>query len=152
MEDTDGSGKIPIAHRVNEVFDYWRVRFGHTRARLDKKRAQKIRQRLLDGYEVRDLIDAVDGCALSPFHMGDNPGGVHYDDIELICRDAKHVDQFVKLKEQAAALHAQKQAAEKAKREEAERLDAERRARQGGDSPMRQVLARRQIGGGDGRG
>lgn len=81
--------------KVQEVFEYWQVRMGTPRARLDQKRRQKIRQRLLDGYTVQDLTDAIEGCASSPFNMGQNDRSTVYNDIELICRDAAHVDRFI---------------------------------------------------------
>ena len=80
---------------VQSVFEHWQVRMGVPRARLDQKRRQKIRQRLLDGYTMQDLIDAIEGCAQSPFNMGANDRTTVYNDIELICRDAAHVDRFI---------------------------------------------------------
>lgn len=79
------------------VFTYWRDVMDHPKAKLDRKRKQKIKDRLADGYSVDDLMRAVDGCSKSPHHMGQNDRGAVYDDIELICRDAPHVDKFVKL-------------------------------------------------------
>lgn len=105
-----------IAGTVNMVFEYWKVRLGHPRARLDDKRRRKIRQRLLDGYEEQDLIDAIDGCALSRFHMGENDRSTVYDDIELICRDAKHVDMFLAIKRREEAKEAKRRAEEHARR------------------------------------
>lgn len=83
-----------------EVFEYWKSTLNHERAKMDKKREQKIKDRLNDGYSVEDLIDAIDGCKLSPHHQGANEHGVKYDDIELICRDASRVDKFIKLKKE----------------------------------------------------
>jgi hypothetical protein len=79
---------------VQTVFDYWRYRIVHLKARLDEKRRRKIRMRLNDGYTVQQLRDAIDGCATSKFHMGQNDRRTAYNDIELICRDASHVDKF----------------------------------------------------------
>ena len=83
-----------------EVFSHWQSVMNHGKAKLDRKRRQKIRDRLKDGYTVQDLIQAIDGCKRSPHHMGDNDRGTVYDDIELICRDAPHVDKFIKLAQQ----------------------------------------------------
>ena len=82
---------------AGEVFIYWRETMNHPRAKLDEKRRRKIRDRLKDGYTVSDLMRAIDGCKRSPHHMGDNDRATVYDDIELICRDAPHVDKFLKL-------------------------------------------------------
>jgi len=78
-----------------EVFDVWRVLMNHPRARLDLTRKAKIVAALKVGYSVSDLKDAVEGCKLTSFNMGDNDRGQVYDDLELILRDAKHIDMFI---------------------------------------------------------
>lgn len=87
--------------RVDEVFAYWQNVMKHPRAKLDRKRRQKIKDRLADGYSEDDLMRAIDGCKRSPHHMGENDRATVYDDIELICRDAPHVDKFIKLADQS---------------------------------------------------
>jgi hypothetical protein len=82
---------------VEAVFDYWKTKRQHPRAKLDAKREKKIRERLADGYTVGELCQAVDGIAKSRHHMGDNDTRTIYDDIELICRDASKVDKFIRL-------------------------------------------------------
>ena len=81
---------------VREVFDYWREVHDHPRAKLDDKRYRAIRARFSDGYSTDDLKTAVAGCLKSPHHQGENDRATVYDDIELICRSAKHVDQFIR--------------------------------------------------------
>lgn len=110
---------------VQRIFEHWQVRMGTPRARLDQKRRQKIRQRLLDGYTVQDLTDAIEGCALSPFNMGQNDRSTVYNDIELICRDAAHVDRFMAIntkltieKKRAAMREAERVKYEERKRQE----------------------------------
>ena len=83
------------------VFNHWKAIMGHTRARLDVKRAQCIRERLRDGYSVDDLQVAVEGCAATAWNMGENPGRVVYDSITLICRDSDHVERFMQTGETA---------------------------------------------------
>lgn len=91
---------------VWEVFCHWRdaseevsLREGRRnqgRKRvLNDKRKRLIKGRIKEGYTVEQLKKAVDGCLCSPWHRGQNPNGVVYDDITLICRDATKVDQFV---------------------------------------------------------
>ena len=77
-----------------EVFDHWRRVCGHQRAKLDAKRRKLLRERLRD-YSAEDLKAAVDGCSRSPHHQGQNDRNTRYDDLELILRDAKHVEQFM---------------------------------------------------------
>lgn len=83
-----------------EVFSYWQLKRDHPQAKLDAKRQKAIKARLSDGYSVGELCEAVDGCCLSPHHMGQNDTRTVYDDIELICRDGARVDKFIKLARQ----------------------------------------------------
>lgn len=95
--ETPSSGKPDRSAEIQAVFSHWQDRCDHPRAKLDDKRKRLIRARLKDGYTVDDLMRAIDGCARSPFHQGDNDGGKVYDDLGLICRDGAHVDQFLKI-------------------------------------------------------
>ena len=80
---------------VRGVFDYWREVMEHPNAVLDNKRSRAIAARLKHGYSVEQLKRAVDGCRASPWHQGQNDRHQVYDDIELICRDAKRVEAFL---------------------------------------------------------
>lgn len=85
------------AEDVHAVFDYWKAKREHGKAKLDAKREKKIRERLADGYTVAEICQAVDGIGNSRYHMGQNDNRTIYDDIELICRDAGKVDKFMRL-------------------------------------------------------
>lgn len=82
---------------AERVFVCWKETLDHPKARLDAKRRDLINRRIADGYSVDDLCIAIRGCSESPFHMGKNDRNTRYDDIMLICRDAKHVDQFLEI-------------------------------------------------------
>jgi len=82
---------------VEEVFNFWKEELKHQKSKLDSSRERLIRARLKDGYSVADLKEAVTGCKNSPFHQGENKDRKKYDGIELICRDAAHVDMFRKI-------------------------------------------------------
>src|SRR5208282_2620602 len=69
----------------------------HLSAKIGEKRRRAIVARLGEGYTVEQLKRAVDGVLKSPYHMGQNDSGTKYDDIELICRSASHVDKFIDL-------------------------------------------------------
>lgn len=87
---------------VIDVFEHWRAAMKKTKAvKLDAKRKGKIRARLKDGFTVDDIKKAIDGCASSAFHMGDNPNGRKHDDLELICRDGTKLESFMSMKAQA---------------------------------------------------
>jgi uncharacterized phage protein (TIGR02220 family) len=80
---------------VAEVFCYWQTRLNHQQAKLTPKRKRNIEARLKEKYTVEQIKTAIDGCASSPFHMGQNQNGTVYDDIELICRDGGKLEGFI---------------------------------------------------------
>jgi hypothetical protein len=86
---------------VDQVFEYWKKRMGKSgRTVLSPKRRRAIANRLnQEGRTVEELKQAIDGCASSPFHMGqgDNSNGTVYDDIELICRSNEQVERFMQM-------------------------------------------------------
>lgn len=80
---------------VEEVFEFWKSTTGHDRAKLDDKRNKLIASALKTGYSTEDLKNAITGCTLSAYHMGDNDKGAKYDSLSLILRDAGKIDQFI---------------------------------------------------------
>ena len=87
---------------VVAVFDHWRVRMNHSSAKLDEKRRKLIQKALKLSYTTDDLIAAIDGCAKSTWHMGQNDRQTIYDGLDLILRDASKIDSFIKLNNQPA--------------------------------------------------
>jgi len=97
------------AHKINElqqqlveVFEYWKTVTEHPTALFTPKRKQKVLLRLKDGYTVAQIKQAINGNKLSPFHQGDNDHATKYDDLELICRDGQHLENFIRNAVQAA--------------------------------------------------
>lgn len=81
--------------QVKEVFDHWITTMGKTsQAKLTDKRKKCIEARLKEGYTVDQIKQAIEGCAKSPHHMGQNDSGTVYDDLTLICRSGDKVEQF----------------------------------------------------------
>jgi hypothetical protein len=80
---------------VNDIFAHWQSALGHLQARLDKKRRRVINEALKLGYTAEELKQAISGCALTPFNTGDNERGQRYDGLQLILRDAEHIDRFI---------------------------------------------------------
>lgn len=94
---------------VTHVFEHWQWRMNHKGAKLDDKRKKLITKALKLGYAAVDLIAAIDGCAKSPFHMGQNDRNTVYDGLDLILRDASKIDHFIKINnqpQQAGGTHA----------------------------------------------
>jgi hypothetical protein len=83
------------SHEVMEIYIHWQNTMQRPRAKLDAKRKSKITQALKLGYTVGELKEAIEGCKKTPFNMGKNEAGQRYDDIELILRDAMHIDRFI---------------------------------------------------------
>lgn len=84
-----------LSVQINQIFDYWKKVMNHPKSHLDKKRTLAIRK-ALEKYSIDDLRQAIDGCAKTPHNMGQNDRGEIYDDIELIFRDASHIDRFMR--------------------------------------------------------
>ncbi len=94
-EPGHNEGKGPMDDQaVTEVFAFWRDLLS-PRARLDERRRRLIRARLEDGYSAEELKLACLGCRASSFHQGDNDRGQRYCSIDLICRNAEKVEQFL---------------------------------------------------------
>ena len=77
------------------IFDNWRILLDHPQAKLSDKRKRIIAKALNMGYSEDDLIKSITGCKVTPFNMGDNEQGRKYDSIELILRDAEHIEKFM---------------------------------------------------------
>lgn len=86
---------------ISRLFSHWQTIHDCHRSRLDQKRQKALQDRLKDGYTEEDIRDAIEGCALSDWHMGQNERRQKYNDLTLICRDASHLDRFIEIKEQA---------------------------------------------------
>lgn len=88
------NGKTP-SEAIDRVFDHWRSTHNHPRSNLDKKRRKLIAE-ALHVYPEADLCQSISGYKNSPHHTGTNDTNTRYDDIELLLRDAKHIDAGLK--------------------------------------------------------
>jgi len=78
------------------VFDHWKITMNHPKSVFDDKRKKLISTWVKAGYTETDLISAITGCSLTPHNMGKNDRNERYDSLELILRDASHIDRFMK--------------------------------------------------------
>lgn len=77
--------------RALQVFEYWRkVSHKNGATVFDDKRRKKVESQIKLGRTVADLCKAVDGCVGDAWHVQHRAT-----DLELICRDAPHVEQFI---------------------------------------------------------
>jgi len=81
---------------VTRVFQHWakaRAQVtGCTVAslKLTAERRRKVQARLRDGYTADQLCQAIDGMMATPFNVEKG-----FNDLELACRDASHVDRYL---------------------------------------------------------
>ena len=78
-----------------EIFQFWQWTMSHPKSAFDSKRKSLI-NRWLKHYSPDDCRRAITGCSLTPHNMGDNKEGRIYDSFELIFRDAKHIDDYMR--------------------------------------------------------
>lgn len=89
---------------VRSVFDHWVKTMGKTKAaKLGPKRRRAI-ERALKSHGMDIVLKAIDGCAKSPWHTGENPGGKRYDDLTLILRDEEKIEAFAAVQDGTAGL------------------------------------------------
>jgi hypothetical protein len=79
---------------VKNIFAIWCEKMNSPRSRLDANRKRLI-VNALKKYTENDLVAAITGCAMSPFHMGMNPDGKKYNGLDLILRNAEKIEQFI---------------------------------------------------------
>jgi hypothetical protein len=77
----------------DQVWAHWRKAMNSPRSVLDGKRAKRI-DWALENYSLEECLRAIDGCAADPFSMGENDRGKRFNDVDVIFRDAVHVEQF----------------------------------------------------------
>lgn len=93
-------GKRIKHENVSDIFIYWQSKLGHPTATLTNLRKRRILQ-CLKTHSLEQIKLAIDGCAGSPWHRGENDRGETYDDIELICRNDTKLEGFIARAEKA---------------------------------------------------
>ncbi len=86
-----------IANYVTGVFDHWKSVMNCPKAKLDSKRRKKIEVAYQLGFSTEELKQAIEGCASSKWHMGENDQKRQYNGIDLIFRDTEHIEKFINL-------------------------------------------------------
>jgi hypothetical protein len=79
---------------IEEVFTAWASTRHHPNAVKLTAERRRLIARQLKHYPVGDLVAAVQGWTRSAFHRGENDQGVPYNDLDLILRDAAHIEKF----------------------------------------------------------
>jgi hypothetical protein len=98
VEGEDVTSVKPVASdEATIVFEFWRTTMNHPKAAFDEKRKKLIKARLKE-YSIEDLKAAIRGCSFCPHNMGKNENQTRYDGLDLILRDAAHIDRFMAIK------------------------------------------------------
>lgn len=79
---------------VTDVFEYWKLKLNHPKAKLDDVRKRTI-TKSLKNYSIDELKKAIDGVFNTPHNMGDNQNKKKYDSIGLIFRNSDQIERFI---------------------------------------------------------
>jgi len=82
------------AELIHELFEFWKTTFSSKRAALDLDRYRCLGNAIYL-YGMEDCRRAILGCAASEFHMGKNKNNRVYNSVDLIFRDASHIERFI---------------------------------------------------------
>jgi len=94
-DDKAKQKKIEQNKLIEQIFEYWKTAMKHPGSSLSPEREKHIRARLNNGFSYEQCIEAIDGCAGSPYHMGINDTSTVYDSIELIFRNTSKTEGFI---------------------------------------------------------
>ena len=67
----------------------------HPDAKLDHNRQELINNALNLGYNATLICNAITGCSLTSYNMGNNDRGERHDGLHIILRDANQIDRFI---------------------------------------------------------
>lgn len=81
---------------INRVFVHWQKTFQEPQAKLDSDRFFWIERALKKGFSIEQLVQAIDGCAKTPFNVGQNKQGQCYYGLHTIFKNAEHIERFMR--------------------------------------------------------
>jgi hypothetical protein len=86
---------------VQKVFNHWQLATRKPGARLDSKRRRVI-QAALRLHPSEELCRCIDGYASNPWHQGQNDRGRPFLELDLMLRDAAHIESGLEFAHPAA--------------------------------------------------
>lgn len=95
----EGKGETPFVEQkpldeVRTIFEFWKKIMKSQKSAFDAKR-KAIIVKALKHYSPADLCKAIRGCSKTPYNMGKNDRNTKFNGIDLIFRDADHIDRFI---------------------------------------------------------
>lgn len=99
--EPDLKSKAPSAAPtdVDRVFEAWLASAGKTGRTVLSPKRRRLIQLALKAYPLADVLDAVEGWRYDDFYTGNNDRGKQFNDLELLLRDAEHIERFRDLKQ-----------------------------------------------------
>ena len=98
-EGIKGGDHPPVEQKpldpVAVIFEYWQKIMDSPKSVLDDKRKRLI-IKALKGYSPADICKAIRGCSKTPHNMGQNDRNTKFNGLDLILRDADHIDRFIR--------------------------------------------------------
>ena len=88
--------KQPVSDLVFEIFSFWQRVMDYPKAILDSSRRKCIQAAITMGYDLTALRQAIQGCASTPYNMGQNDRGERYDGLHIIFKSADQIDRFIR--------------------------------------------------------
>lgn len=79
---------------ILQVFEFWKITFGKTRASLDHNRRVLLGSAIFH-YGIDGAMDAIRGCTFSDFHMGRNKNNKTYTGIDNIFQDNERIEKMM---------------------------------------------------------
>jgi hypothetical protein len=78
------------------IFDYWcSVMNKRGTAKFTEDRKRAVKARLKEGYTAAHIMQAIDGCSRSDFHMArDGKNTTVYDDLSMICKSGSQLEKL----------------------------------------------------------
>ncbi len=86
---------------AEQVFAHWCRVMDSPRSKFDGARRRAV-EWALKHFDLATCLRAVDGCRADPFSMGENDRRKRFNDVSIIFRDAKHVEDFIALAQPAS--------------------------------------------------
>jgi hypothetical protein len=85
----------PQRPMVEDIHAEWARECKHPNSKLTAERFDAVRSMIEAGYTREQFARAIAGAAYDPFSVKRKNGTVkRFDDLELICRDGKHFEDF----------------------------------------------------------
>lgn len=84
----------PERAKIERVFERWRTRSGHVRAKLTPERFDWTADRLREGYEECDLHMAIEGLLARTFV---DTSGVRHDGYKVVMKSGDQVERYANL-------------------------------------------------------